>query len=101
MDANIKKSPGHKPPRQLSVGQLMELVLLEERIYARTKQIKPCLQNEDIPEEHTLLGKAQLKKLRNTIIENTKPWTVIANQVPFTGYNKVDSLFNFSYQDWW
>jgi alkaline phosphatase D len=21
--------------------------------------------------------------------------------VPFTGYNKVDSLFNFSYQDWW
>lgn len=97
----IKKSPGNNPPRQLSIGRLMELVLLEERISARTKQIIPCVQNEAIPEGHTLLGREQLKKLRNTIVENNKPWTVIANQVLFTGYKKVDSLFNLKYQDWW
>ena len=97
----IKKSPGKTPPRQLSVGQLMELVLLEERTSARTKQIVPCELNMPMPEGHTLLGEEQLKKLSNTIVENTKPWTVIANQVPFTGYKKVDSRFNLKYKDWW
>ncbi|WP_299671946.1 alkaline phosphatase D family protein [uncultured Polaribacter sp.] len=97
----IYKSPEKNPPHQIQIGQLIDLLLLEERASARTKQINPCELNEKDVLEHTLLGKKQMNTLVNTIENSNKVWTVIANQVAFTGYSKVDSLFSLKYKDWW
>lgn len=96
----LKKSPSQNPPTQISIGKLMELVLLEERTSSRSKQVVPC-ESESLSENHTLLGQKQLEILESTIRQNEKPWTVIANQVAFSGYAKADSLFPPKYQDWW
>lgn len=97
----IYKSPEKNPPHQIQIGKLIDLLMLEERVSARTKQINPCELDTTQVINHTLLGKKQINTLVNVIENSSKKWTVIANQVPFTGYSKVDSLFSLKYQDWW
>lgn len=97
----ITISPKENPPTQLQIGQLIDLLLLEERASARTKQMDPCELEDEDSIEHTLLGEKQRQTLVNAITTSTKPWTVIANQVAFTGYAKTDPLFSLNYQDWW
>ncbi|CAM4235228.1 alkaline phosphatase D family protein [Zobellia roscoffensis] len=97
----ISYSPQKSPPTQLQIGQLIDLVLLEERASGRTKQIDPCELDKNPSVAHNILGKKQMETLVRAITTSTKPWTVIANQVAFTGYAKTDSLFSLKYQDWW
>ena len=93
---------GNKPSdliRKLSVGEELELFLLDQRLTGRTAQLS--VNDVDFyQEERSLLGREQFEWLEDNLKDSQAKWKLIANQVPFAGYKpNKDGLPN--YRDKW
>jgi alkaline phosphatase D len=82
---------GGKLYRTINYGSLADLIMLDERLEARSKQAlnlaDPDLQNEN----RTLIGKEQFDWLSAQLETSKAQWKVIGNQVIFS---KLDESFN-------
>jgi alkaline phosphatase D len=70
--------------RSFSFGNLVDLIMLDERLAGRTKQADslsdPLLKNKD----QTMLGQQQLTWLEQQLSQSKAVWKVIGNQVIFS-----------------
>ena len=67
--------------RSYSSGQLMDLIMLDERLAGRTKPIKSM---GEASLDHTMLGQTQLDWFTNKLTSSDATWKIIGNQVIFS-----------------
>lgn len=86
--------------RKISIGKDVDILFPEERLQGRTKQVN----EEDLEfynKKRYLLGDAQAQWLKDSLKNSKATWTLIANQVMFTGYAVADKGKVPKYNDWW
>ncbi len=86
----IRESKNHY--RSFSFGTLADLIMLDERLAGRQKQVDsigdPTLQSED----RTMLGQAQFNWLEAQLKNAKATWKIIGNQVIFSDVN-IKAIF--------
>ncbi len=70
--------------RQLGFGNLVDLIMLDERIAGRTKQADSLSQADYSSPERTMLGKEQLAWFKEQLVNSDAIWKIIGNQVIFS-----------------
>ncbi|SEW52876.1 alkaline phosphatase D family protein [Chitinophaga arvensicola] len=86
--------------RKFTIGNDLELFLMDERTHGRTKQL-------DITEagfegsDRSIIGAGQYQWLADNLRNSKARWKLIANQVMFAGYNVAPGFKLPKYNDWW
>jgi len=70
--------------RKLDFGNLVDLIMLDERIAGRTKQADSLSQADYTSPERTMLGEEQLAWFKEQLANSDAVWKVIGNQVIFS-----------------
>jgi alkaline phosphatase D len=78
----IRESQPHY--RNFSFGKLVDLVMLDERLAGRVKQVDSISDPDFENEKRSMLGQEQLQWLENELKKSTSTWRIIGNQVPFS-----------------
>ncbi|MCB9548902.1 MAG: alkaline phosphatase D family protein [Myxococcales bacterium] len=78
----VRETADHHIFRKLSFGDLLDLIMLDTRIWGREEQLGGAsAQMERFNEERTLLGQDQEAWLRDELAASTASWRVIGQQV--------------------
>jgi len=86
--------------RKITIGNDVELFLLEQRMQGRTQQMDSSakdFKNSD----RSILGTEQFEWLANGLKTSKATWKLIGNQVMFAGYATADGFKLPKYNDWW
>lgn len=67
--------------RAFNFGSLVNLLMLDERLEGRTKQINQALET---PENHSMLGISQYNWLVKSLSQSNTAWNILGNQVLFS-----------------
>lgn len=86
--------------RKISIGDDMDLLLLEERLQGRTIQMEQSDMAFDSP-DRTMLGGDQYQWLTENLLRSSATWKLIGNQVMFSGYRVAEGFKQPKYNDWW
>jgi alkaline phosphatase D len=78
----IRESQPHY--RKFSFGKLVDLVMLDERLAGRVKQVDSISDPSFESEKRSMLGEAQLQWLEGELKNSASTWRIIGNQVPFS-----------------
>lgn len=70
--------------RKISYGNLADLFMLDERLEARSKQLKHYNDSSYLSSNRFMIGDAQADWLMNSMLQSTAKWKVMANQVIFS-----------------
>ncbi len=70
--------------RKISYGSLMDLVMLDERLEGRTKQLDSLQDPRFNDPSRSMLGEEQLAWFKNTLLSSQAKWKVIGNQVIYS-----------------
>ena len=92
-----------KPYRNFSYGNLVDLIILEERLEGRTKQANNLKDPSLYDSSRSMLGSIQLDWFLNKLKNSNAKWKVIDNQVIFSylalfGRNNKKGLAILYYQ---
>lgn len=86
--------------RSFSMGNLINLIILDTRIDGRTVQVDSVTSVNFLDTNRTILGKEQYiwltKKLNNNAV-----WNIVGNQVPFGPMYQPDKVKGALYMDGW
>jgi alkaline phosphatase D len=69
--------------RSFTYGNLLDLIMLDERLAGRTKPADSLADPTLISESQTMLGTEQLQWLKQNLINSKAQWKIIGNQVIF------------------
>ncbi|MCS3557639.1 MULTISPECIES: alkaline phosphatase [unclassified Sphingobacterium] len=86
--------------RKFTIGDDMELFLLDERAQGRTVQFGIGEEGID-GSERAILGEMQYQWLAAALKNSKAKWKLIANQVMFAGYQVAPGFKTPKYSDWW
>lgn len=86
--------------RKLDGGDLIDIILLDERLAGRTMQADSIGDPKRFAEDHTILGKEQLEWVEKTIRNSDATWKLIGNQVIFSYCDWSLPGFNFNMDAW-
>lgn len=78
--------------RSFDFGSLAELIMLDERLEARSKQLDSITDPALNSEARTMLGPEQLQWFRDRLLNSKATWKIIGNQVIFSDLDR--SLIN-------
>lgn len=70
--------------RSFDYGNLVDLIMLDERLAGRSPQVDSITQPEFESEDRSMLGKEQLAWFKEQLINSDATWKVIGNQVIFS-----------------
>ena len=89
--------------RTIRFGNLVDLILLDERVAGRTMPVDSASQANFKAADRSMLGAAQLAWFQNQLKNSTATWKVIGNQVIFSlldlSWRTPDSPFNLDAWD--
>lgn len=80
--------------RKFSFGKLVDLVMLDERLAGRVKQVDSISDPNFENENRSMLGEAQLQWLEGELKNSVSTWRIIGNQVPFSDL-QLSAVFQF------
>ncbi len=86
--------------RKISIGNDMDLFLVDERLQGRTRQLDvsdKAFNNED----RSMLGSEQYQWLEQQLKNSRATWKLIGNEVMFSGYTVLEGYKSPKYNDWW
>ena len=86
--------------RKFDFGQLVDLVMLDERLEGRTKNADSLKDPSLIDSSRTMLGKEQRDWLIENIRSSDAQWKVIGNQVIFSYLNWGYENFSINLDSW-
>jgi alkaline phosphatase D len=75
---------GQKHYRAFSFGNLVDLIMLDERLEGRTKSVDSISDPKYTSDAQTMLGSEQVRWLENNLLKSKAAWKVIGNQVIFS-----------------
>lgn len=81
----IRESQPHY--RKFSFGKLVDLIMLDERLAGRVKQVDSVSDPDFESETRSMLGDEQLNWLEGELKNSYSTWRVLGNQVPFSDLN--------------
>lgn len=81
----IRESQPHY--RKFSFGKLLDLIMLDERLAGRVKQVDSISDPDFESEKRSMLGNEQLSWLENELKKSSSTWRILGNQVPFSDLN--------------
>ena len=92
---------GKKPYRSFSFGDLVDLIILEERLEGRTEQATNLKDSSLFEENRTMLGQVQLDWFLEKLKKSKSKWKIIGNQVIFSylNYGRPDFAINLDSWD--
>ena len=70
--------------RKISYGPLMDLIMLDERLEGRTKQLDSLRDPRFNDANRSMLGEVQLEWFKHTLSSSESKWKVIGNQVIYS-----------------
>jgi alkaline phosphatase D len=73
--------------RSFAFGNLVDLLMLDERLAGRVKQVDSISDPNFESEQRSMLGSEQLTWVENRLRQSTSVWRIIGNQVPFSDLN--------------
>ena len=80
----VRESEKHY--RKFEFGQLVTLLMLDERLEGRSIQVKDKNDENFASEERSMLGETQFNWLVQNLNESTAQWKVLGNQVMFSDW---------------
>ncbi len=83
----IRESNGTDVERTLSYGDLAEIVVLDSRLKARTKQPTSIFDPVMLDPNHTMLGSEQREWFLEEMKTSSAKWKIVANQVIFSPFS--------------
>ena len=86
--------------RSFNFGELVELIMLDERLAGRTIPVDSVTDPSISDENRTMLGSAQLDWFQDKLSSTPSTWKVIGNQVIFSYLNWGYPTFNFNLDSW-
>lgn len=86
--------------RKFSYGNLADLIMLDERLEARTRPASSLSDSILLDENHMMLGKTQLLWLQDQLDQSKAKWKIIGNQVIFSYLNWGFENFNINLDSW-
>lgn len=86
--------------RKITIGNDMELFLLEQRMQGRTPQMDNT-GKDFYNNDRSILGAKQFNWLANGLKTSKATWKLIGNQVMFSGYATAEGFKLPKYNDWW
>ena len=89
-----------KPYRNFSYGNLVDLIILEERLEGRTKQANNLKDPSLYDSSRSMLGSIQLDWFLNKLKNSNAKWKVIGNQVIFSYLNYGREDFKINLDSW-
>jgi alkaline phosphatase D len=78
----IRESQPHY--RHFSFGKLVDLIMLDERLAGRVKQVDSVSDPNFENEKRSMLGEEQLQWLESELKKSSATWRILGNQVPFS-----------------
>jgi alkaline phosphatase D len=75
--------------RTVNYGNLLDIILLDTRIYDRDEQLADAVQSDVNDPNRKIIGPEQMEFLKNALKNSTAKWKVIAQQVMFMQWNIV------------
>jgi len=86
--------------RKFSFGDLADLIMLDERLEARTQPAKSLEDSILLNENHMMLGKNQMSWLLDQVTNSKANWKIIGNQVIFSYLNWGFENFSINLDSW-
>lgn len=86
--------------RQFKFGELVDLIMLDERLAGRTAPAENLDDPDLKSEERTMLGDNQLKWFEDKLNTGTGRWKIIGNQVIFSYLNWGRPNFSINLDSW-
>ncbi len=89
-----------KPYRKFEIGELADILVLEERLEGRSKQVDDLSDTTLFDKNRSMLGEVQLNWLLSNLSDNSSKWKIIGNQVIFSYLNYGRPDFNINLDSW-
>lgn len=86
--------------RKFSFGEMVDLIMLDERLAGRTEPATNLADSTLKSEERTMLGKTQMDWFSDNLKSSQVRWKVIGNQVIFSYLNWGYASFNINLDSW-
>ena len=80
----VRDNEGHHLYRSFKYGELVDLIMLDERLEGRSPQVDSMQQTDFRSQDRSMLGKEQLAWFKSQLSNSKAQWKVIGNQVIFS-----------------
>jgi alkaline phosphatase D len=80
----VRENPANHLYRSFKYGDLVDLIMLDERLAGRSAQVNSITQEDFRSSERSMLGKEQLDWFKEQLKNSRAQWKIIGNQVIFS-----------------